>query len=246
MKPSQKVNWSIVLLIIVIGFAITIFIMLKYKNEGEKAMPINLNDILVVSSADAETKDEDRSLKWNLDIDQYNDVYLNFVKNQDYEKNDYLDSITIENIQVTKQPKIGKIEIYMPSSMEGKQFSYEDRYLVNNSLTYNGGISDDPKSLQISRTGGTFLFRILNRNVGEFVSDNDEEIAYDGTLLTKSGVTTEDLIGAINFDIVIKTNKTAYRGNLTVDFPSEKVKEQGVAQDNIDEYVDIVFKRERK
>lgn len=243
---GQKINWSIVILVIIAAFGVTLSKMMEYKNEGEKNMPVNLNKVLIVSTAGAESKDDDNKSKWNLSIDQYNDIYLYFEENNGFEKNDYVESISIENINITKQPKIGSLELYMPNSTGDKNFSYEDRYKISNSLTYNGANTDDIKALQISRNGGTLLFRIANRKVGEFVSDNDEEITYDGSLLTKTGVNLEDLAGTINFDIVIKTNKTAYRGNLTLDFPNEKMKEEGVSQKTIDKELNVIFKRERK
>lgn len=243
---GQKINWSIVILVIIAAFGVTLSKMIEYKNEGEKNMPVNLSKILIVSSAGAESKNDGNTSKWNLNIDQYNDIYLNFEENQEFGKNDYVDSISIENIKIIKQPEIGDLELYMPNSTGDSMFAYEDRYKVKDSLTYNGANSDDMKALQISRNGGTLLFRIANRKIGEFISDNDEEIAYDGTLLTKSGVDIDSLKGTINFDIVIKTNKTAYRGNITIDFPNEKIAEEGVSQMSLDSDLNLTFKRERR
>lgn len=243
---SQKINWSIVILVIVATFGIALSKMMEYKNEGEKNMPVNLSKVLVVSSAGAESKNDDNPSKWNLSIEQYNDVYLNFEENEEFKRNDYVESISIENINITKQPKIGNLEIYMPNSTDEKIFSYEDRYKIEDSLTYNGANTDNIKTLEIGRNGGTLLFRIANRKVGEFISDNDEEITYDGTLLKKAGINVEDLFASINFDIVIKTNKTAYRGNLTVDFPSDKIQDEGVSQNSTNNDLDLIFKRERK
>ena len=243
---GKKFSLGTVLFIIVAVFFVILFIMYKYKNEGEKNMPLYLNKILVISSAEGESKSSDNSLIWDLNVNQYNDVYLNFEKNTEYSKNDYIESISIENIKLTKQPKIGEIELYMPNSTEGADFSYDSRYLIKDSLTYKGSFRDDAKRLEIARTGGTFLFRILNKNVGEYVSDDGEEITYDGTLLGKAGINNADLAGELNFDVVIRTNRTAYRGNLSVLFPGEKIQEEGVTQIKPDEYIDIVFKRERK
>ena len=53
---KEKLNKVLALLIIVIAFAVTLMIMLKYKTEGETNLPFLLTKIMIVSSADSETK----------------------------------------------------------------------------------------------------------------------------------------------------------------------------------------------
>lgn len=242
---KEKINRVVVLVIIVIAFVTALAVMLKYKTEGETNMPIVLKKVLIVSTAEAIPKSENtENQKWNLDINQYNDIYINFEKNEEYKKNSYIQSISIENINIEK-PKVGEVSIYMPNSTEEKLFSYEDIFLVKDSLTYKGASKDNLKTLEIANQGGTFLFRVLNKHVGEYISNEDDEIRYDGTLLKKSNIKVEDLKTKINFDIVIKTNKTTYRGNITMEMPSENIEDEGVSQTSLENFDNIVFKRER-
>lgn len=243
---NEKINWGVALTIITIAFIIILIIMFKYKNEGEQNLPFNLSRILIVSSAEAESGSEETESKWNLSINQYNDVYLNFEKNPQYEKNDYIEKITIENITINQKPEIGNFQIFMPSGLENEKFSYEDTYLVKDSLTYNGGLKDNPKTLEIERNGGTIIFRIANRNVGKYISDEDAEIAYDGTLLKKANIDMATIKASVTFDIVVTTNRTAYRTSMTVDVPGEGIQDTGVVQKRSEDYIDLVFKRERK
>ena len=173
---KEKIKQVLVFLIIVIAFGFTLSIMLKYKTEGETNLPFNLSKILIVSSAEAESKDQNpNNNKWNIDINQYNDIYIELGKNNDYEVTSYIKSVKIENINISK-PNKGTIYKYMPYSGEGKLFSYEDNYEIVDSLTLEGSETNETKNLKISNQGGTILFRIVNKDVSEFVSNVTEVI----------------------------------------------------------------------
>ncbi len=241
---KEKIKQVLVLLIIVIAFGFTLSIMLKYKTEGETKLPYKLSKIMIVSSAEAESKNENPdNNKWNIDINQYNDIYIEFAKNYDYEVTSYIKSVKIENINISN-PNKGTIYKYMPYSGENKLFSYEDNYKINDSLTFNGAEANDTKQLKISNQGGTVLFRIVNKDVSEFVSNGDDEIAYDGTLLAKTGVSDDDVKVNVSFDIVIETDRTTYRGKVSFDLPCGNISTEGVSQQVITDFSNVVFKRE--
>ena len=241
---KEKLKQGVILLIIVIAFGATLTVMLKYKTEGETNMPFQLKKVFMLSSAEATSKAENPdNYKWNLDINQYNDIYIEFEKNLNYKKVSYIKSIKIENIKIT-DPKIGKVYKYMPNSTENKLFSYEENFLIQNSLTYNGSSQNNFKNLEISNQGGTILFRIVNRNVSEYVSNEDDEVAYDGSLLKKTNVTVEDLKFEVNFDIIIKTETNTFGGNITLNLPCEGIEEKDVAESTIEDFSNVIFKRE--
>ena len=76
-NKSEILKRAILLLILIIAFGIVLSIMIKYTQEGETNMPFNLSEIIVVSSAEGIDKAENPdNNKWNLDIMQYNDIYL--------------------------------------------------------------------------------------------------------------------------------------------------------------------------
>lgn len=241
---KEKLKLAVTLTLIVIAFGIAITIMLKYSQEGETNMPFNLSEIIVVSSAEGVTKAENPdNYKWNLNIMQYNDIYLQIVKNEQYDKNAYIENVAIENFSFT-DPKIGNIRVYMPSSTEGSLFSYDNSYLIQRSLTYKGAESSNTKTLQISSQGGIILFRAVNTGIGEYVSNDDAEISHDGTLITKTNTTLEDLKYSISFDIVIDTNIATYRGNVNIELPCGDILTEGTSQLDEKDCSNIVFKRE--
>lgn len=242
---KEKISKGIALLIIVIAFVISLSIMLKYNIEGEKKMPFILKEMLIVSSAEAESKEENPdNNKWNLAVNQYNDIYLEIKKDEDTDKLAYIKNVKIENIEMTEAKK-GKLIAYMPSTAEESLFTYEDNLIIQNSLTFNGAEADNSKRLEISNEGGTIMFRVVNKNISEYISNEDDEVAYDGTLLKKTNVEEDEIKFNIKFDLVVTTNSNTYRGTLELELPCGNVSEDGVSKKSITNFEDIIFKREK-
>ena len=241
---KEKLKLAVTLAIIIVTFGVAITIMLKYSQEGETNMPFNLSEIIVVSSAEGITKSENpQNYKWNLDIMQYNDIYLHIEKNENYNKNAYIESISLENFSFT-EPQVGNTRIYMPNSTDGGLFTFDDEYLINRVLTYNGAKNSNTKTLKVSSQGGNVLFRAANTEVGEYISNDDAEIAHNGTLINKTGVSIEDLKYSISFDIVIDTNIATYRGRVNLELPVGDILTEGTSQLDEKNCSNIVFKRE--
>ena len=243
-EKKEKLKLAVTLAIIIVTFGVAITIMLKYSQEGETNMPFNLSEIIVVSSAEGITKSENpQNYKWNLDIMQYNDIYLHVEKNENYNKNAYIESISLENFSFT-EPQVGNTRIYMPNSTDGGLFTFDDEYLINRVLTYNGAKNSNTKTLEVSSQGGNVLFRAANTEVGEYISNDDAEIAHNGTLINKTGVSIEDLKYSISFDIVIDTNIATYRGRVNLELPVGDILIEGTSQLDEKNCSNIVFKRE--
>ena len=241
---KEKLKLAVTLAIIIVTFGVAITIMLKYSQEGETNMPFNLSEIIVVSSAEGITKSENpQNYKWNLDIMQYNDIYLHIETNDNYNKNAYIESISLENFSFT-EPQVGNTRIYMPNSTDGGLFTFDDEYLINRVLTYNGAKNSNTKTLEVSSQGGNVLFRAANTEVGEYISNDDAEIAHNGTLINKTGVSIEDLKYSISFDIVIDTNIATYRGRVNLELPVGDILIEGTSQLDEKNCSNIVFKRE--
>ena len=243
-NKTEMIKLAIVLFVLVVAFGIVIIQMLIYTQEGEKNMPFNLTEIIVVSSAEGIDKSENPdNYKWNLDIMQYNDIYLQISKNEDYDRNAYIESVRLENFSFST-PKIGNTRIYMPNSTEERLFSYDDNFLINRTLTYNGADESNSKTLEISSQGGKILFRAANTDVGDLVSNENLEIAQDGTIISNTSVTMEGLKYNISFDLVIDTNITTYRGNISLELPCGDIISNGTAQLDEKDCSNIIFKRE--
>ena len=241
---KARLSAFIALGIVLIALIFTIAIMIQYEIEGEKNMPFEVEKILIISGADASEKESnEENMKWNIDINQFNDIYVLFKKNDEHNKGERISEVRVENLTVKNAPKKGEIKMYKPSEDENKKFDYNENSTVDGKLVFTGDDETKNSNLKISRDGGTIKVRIANTKVGEFVSNEGEEIQYDGTLIAKTNTTLDDLKADIKFDIVLVTDKITYRATIETEIPVGNIVEFGVSQKNI-EIKNIVFKRE--
>ena len=113
LKDKKIVHICIILGIIAIILIIAGIIMLRYQVEGETNLPFELSKMIVISTAESKEIDKVDNLKWNFSINQYNDIYLQFDKNEEYKKNTNIKNITLENFNVEKNNKKEKTESYI-------------------------------------------------------------------------------------------------------------------------------------
>ena len=48
----------------------------------------------------------------------------------------------------------------------------------------------------------------------------------------------------MSFDLIIKTNKTAYKGKVNIDLPCGNIEEDGVSNSIKTSFEDVIFKRQ--
>lgn len=242
-KTKQRIKLCLAITVVVVILAIVGMIMIKYEVEGDKNMPYNLSKIMIVSTAEGvETEGKN---KWNFNIYQNNDLYFYIDKNNEYKGNDtYIEKVRIENMQITKTPKVGEIKSYMPNSTEGRLYSYDKSYIIEEKLEYNGAGKSNSQMLEIGSQGGNALIRFSNTNLGAYSSDDDKEIIHDGTLLNKLKLTQEDINFTVSFDFIIEVQNHKYKANIQLDLPYGNIVENGTESIEKIDMSDVVFKRE--
>lgn len=243
MERSKFLRKNIVIIIIAIIAIAVISIIVKYSVEGESNIPFQISKIMVISNASGIQK-ENTEHKWDLSLVQNNDIYIDIQKNKNYGKQEIIDKIIFSDFEIDKIPQKGEITIYSPQSVENGVYHNEEQYKVTDTLEYIGNEEkSDIKNLQISNQGGLIFLRIVNQNLGEYISDEDQEIRHDGTLLTKIGITNEELNCSVSFDLSIelKSDKN-YKTRVTLEIPKGNLTQEGTTnyQIGIDE---LVFKR---
>lgn len=241
-KKKEKVKFWIMISSILIILIIIIAIMIKYEVEGDKNMPFELSKIVMVSTAEG-VESEGKS-KWNFRVFQNNDLYFYINKNEEYFGNEtVIESVSIENIKITRLPEVGKIEMYMPNSMDGRLYSYSNEYIVKEGLTYRGASESNSQTLEIGNQGGCALIRFCNTELGEYKSNKDAQIVHDGTLLRKLSIKEEQLKFQVSFDLIIKVTKGKYKANIVLDLPYGDIMEEGTTSIEKTDMNDIIFKR---
>ena len=242
MKDGIKMITAIsVLLIVIIA---VIMIVIQYQVEGEKNMPYQLSKITIISTAEGEqnTENVEETAKWNLTVNQNNDVYF-FIDKKTSKDDEFIEAVAIENINIIKKPVKGIVKTYMPSSVEGRTFLYDDSYRVEEKLEYKGGKTSNPKTLEIGSQGGSVVLRFSNTKIGNFISNEDIEVKHDGTLITKVGTNEEEIKFQVNFDFIIQINGIKYKANISLNFPCNNLCEVGTTTKEITDMSNIVFKR---
>ena len=208
LKGKKIVHICVILGIIVLILIIAGIIMLRYQVEGETNLPFELTKMIVVSTAESNEIEAAADTKWNFSVNQYNDIYLEIQKNDEYTKNTNIKNIIFENFVIEKNSGAENIKLYRANS-EGKVVE-DEAHLVGNSLTYKGEKETNLDELKISNQGSIILLRSVNQNVCE-VRSNDEEIIHNGTLLAKGNANSEDLNYKLSFDVVIETIRELYQ-----------------------------------
>ena len=239
---------KIIYICILIAILILIFIFvamnfLKYQVEGEKKLPFEITNMLIVSTADGIGK-EDPNNRWNLSILQNNDIYID-IKNKSYNgKNDSIKKIVLENFTITNGPQEGEPKIYHPVNDKDLIYLYKDENLVYDKIEYNVAPTNNIKKLEIARNGGIVSFSSCSYNVATYISNDENEIKYDATLLNKVGINEEEVKYEINFDIIVEMESSKkYKSSINLNLPLDNLLQKGTIKMEIKDFSNIVFKR---
>lgn len=227
---------------LVILFTIVISIMLKYDVEGEKELPFSISKLLIISTVDGSLNEDSENI-WNIGITQVNDLYMYIDKTiEDDEQT--IKEIKIENFVVNKNPSKGKLKVLRPTGEIANLYTHSHQDYLNDKIIYTGGVIDDLKSLEISNNGGILGFRVAVEELGNYISNEDEEITYDGKLLSNLGVTVLEIAFDMSFDIIITTSENiSFKGTINLNMPIDTVIEDGSSSKEITDFSNVVFKR---
>ena len=227
---------------LVIMIFVVIFIIRKYEVEGEKNLPYSLEKILIVSNVDGK-RNEDEANIWNISLAQYNDVYV-YIKNDVSEDDVTIKNITLDNFKINSNPKKGELKLYRPTGELNNLYTYSEQNYLSSNLIFQGSKIDDLKNLEIGNKGGVLAFRTSVENLGNYTSNEDSEIVYDGSLLQKVGVSIEDVKFDMDMDITIQTNENvAFKGTINLVFPAGDVITNGSSNIEITDFSNVIFKR---
>lgn len=242
-RLSKKIfNICIIIVIIVAIIFVALMMILNYAENGETNMPFNLSKITIISTVDGKDM-EDETNRWNLQVNQNNDIYIYIAKNENYKKTQTIKSVTINNFNIKVAPVEGNITIYKPSVNEVSIFKNLDENITQE-IVINGDTSTDIQNLKISNQGGIVAFRCANNNLGTYISNDDEEINYKD-LLGKMNINEENLKTKITFDMTIELNSgTKFKAeSIEVEFPVDNITTEGTTSLEITNLDSIIFKR---
>lgn len=241
MEIKNFIKKHIAIFTVAIIAIIVLSIIIKYNVEGETNLPFEISKIMIISTAGGKEK-EDTEYNWNLDILQINDIYIDIIKNKNYHGKEIIDKIIIDNFNIENYPLKGQISIYRPTN-QNDIFNNQEQYKIEEKIEFIGNEVSELENLKIANQGGVILLRVVNTEVGTYTSDEAEEINHDGTLISKIGVSNEDIKFSVSFDISIKLKSSKqYKATITLKMPSGNLVEEGTTNHQINKN-EIVFKR---
>ena len=241
-RTKKKIFHICMLIVIIAVILFTIgIIILRYHVEGEKDLPFKISSIKIVSSAEG-IDQENKQEKWNMVINQNNDIYLYIVKDENYKENEVIENIVLDNFSVNRKKQIGKNNIYMPSSNASYIFENVDNYKAE-SIKFDGSLDQDIKNLKVSNQGGVIVFSCANDNIGTYISNEDEEINHN-KLLKKINMKESDFEEEVSFDITINlASKKSFKANIGLNILPTDFSKEGSSYQEINDTSNIVFKR---
>ncbi len=239
---KEKIKTAIAFIILVIIIFISIIITYKYSIEGETNMPFKLSKI-VIGSMVVSSDNPIQNGGIENEIVQNNGIYFEIKKNEKYRKDAVIDSVTIDNINITKTPQKGYIKTFMPNTTENKKFTYSNDFILEgNRLTYKGASKSDTTTLEINNQGGIVAIAFGNTELGKYTL-TAEDLVIDGTMLKTMNITDEDIKFSVNFDIIIDTEGKKYKSNMTLNLPISEITTEGKASLEITDTSKYIFKR---
>lgn len=241
MERKSLVKRCLFIVALAIIFLVVVLIMARYEEEGEKEIPFYISKILLVSSVDGEAKENETNI-WDIEVSQVNDVYVYL--NRGGNKEETIKSVSFQNFKNNLNPE-SNFKVYRPTGDLEKLYTYSEEDYRNSIIEFLGTIKDDMKNLEIANIGGMCGFRIANENIGEFISNEEnQEVSYDGKLLEKIGVTEQDIKLQMSFDIIIEIEDgIKYKGTIVIDMPGENLIQEGKSTIEINNFENVIFKR---
>ena len=217
-------------------------IVLKYNIEGEGNLPFNVSKISVISNVEGVDTD-DKTNKWNLQVNENNDIYIYIKKNDEYKDTEIIESIRLENFNIEQNSKIGEIKLFKPDSNIDSVIFKNISENETDKVEYIGSMDSSIKEMKISNQGGLVVFRYAINNIGKYVSNDDEQINHS-ELLKKLNINNDDLKFKVTFDIYITLNGgKVYKSNINLELPVNDVVNQGTQSMEYTDLKNIVFKR---
>ena len=218
------------------------FVVIQYDVEGDKSMPFEIEKILMVSTVDG-IKNEDAENLWNISLSQVNDLYI-YIEKTENAKKETIKEIKLDNFSVIRPSGLGDTKIYKPTGELNSLYLQSKENHIEGEIIYVGDKLDNLKNGTISNIGGTIGFRYAIENLGKYVSNEDTEIVYNGSLLKKVGIELSQVQSTLSFDMTIKTSdKINYKGTIELTAPAGDIGEEGSSNVEITDFENVVFKR---
>ena len=234
---------AMVIVIIAVILFFSGIIILRYNVEGETNMPFTLTKISVISQVDGEEKEvTDANNHFAFNVFENNDIYVYIEKNENYDKEELIKSVVINNISLETPPQMGITKFYHPEVAEVDTMFKNSAENETNSIEYVGDIQSDLKNMKISNQGGIVAFRYGIQDITTYET-NENEIQRS-QLLSKAQINVESIKSRLKFDLNISLDSgKMFQTTISLDLPIDDVVSSGVTSKEFTDMDNYIFKR---
>ena len=164
-------------------------------------------------------------------------------KNEDYKYTETIADIKLENFNITQSPKVGQIKLLKPDADAENVIFRNSTENETQSIIYEGDIESNMKLMKVSNQGGLVVFRYAISELGNYTSNEDEQINHN-ELLKKLSISNDDLKFKVSFDISINLDSNkSYKANMSLELPVGNVVDDGIQSQENTDFKNLVFKR---
>ena len=168
---------------------------------------------------------------------------MSIEKNSGYIDTEVIEEIVLSNFNLLLHPNKGQMAIVKPYKEEGHLFKMSQDNIVNE-VIYKAGLANNIKKLEIGNQGGILLFRYANLNIGEYKSNEGDTIKHNSSLLSKIGVSKDEIYSTLSFEMNIKLkSEKQYQASIQLKMPIEQMTDEKAGSIEITDLSNIVFKR---
>ncbi len=234
---------AMVIVIIAVILFLSGIIILRYNVEGETNMPFVLNKISVISQVDGEEKEvTDANNHFAFNVFENNDIYVYIEKNENYDKEELIKSVVINNISLETSPQMGITKFYHPEVEEVDMMFKNSAENETNSIEYIGDIKSDLKNMKISNQGGIVAFRYGIQDITTYET-NENEIQHN-QLLSKAQINVDSIKSRLKFDLnILLDSGKMFQTTISLDLPIDDVVSSGVTSKEFTDMDNYIFKR---
>ena len=242
-----------ILLIIFLIFSIRNIVMCQVANRNLAEMAdsfymsnaktvFSIDKIILYSSANA-IKNEVTRPVWDLNVYQYTDIaiYINNHSDDELDSENAIKTLYIDNIKLNGVKK-GEQSLYFKNAPDFGKSIYSavekkedaDSNKIGDKLEFSvlndGDINYEKRQIYADCSSPITLEYVNNIVNNKIISDIENDVKYDGSILKRSGIVLSDIKSSISFRINLTNNyNQKYMANVYIEIPLE----DSVTGDNI-------------
>ena len=197
-------------------------------SEKNQNKIFSIDRIVFFTNSDAKNKTSSSSNFTIENLYTYTDIAL-FINKTSEENNleNTLKSVKMTNIQITKKPELGNPGLYYKSINNFAKSEFNEENKIEEELIFSITSEDTTnfdEPVLYNNCANPITISYINQNIKSdyTITDTQNPIVYDGSLLKRCGVTLNYIEANISFDIYVENNKNEkYKTSIYMKIPYE-------------------------